>query len=336
MRFAVGIILSLIVPGLGQFVNGQRIKGSIFLLLDILFVAVKNGLSVAPLFVLYLVAIVDVIIYGVKIHRGELTTPSGRSWVIEIVLVTIVASLLSTGVDSLTKGFFANSLFLGGGDTVGTDEKQKVKKEAESYLNNKYGKNFTVNKIEYTWQTGEYTMRGHAENETSDFLVQKDGNGKFSDSYFFHVMSREAEAELKPQVEGNFPNVLNWKVTVWVEDQVEQDMAGDPPSIEELRNKTEDYKEKIRINVVKNVDSSSVKEEAERLSTFFDYLNQNKIKASVEVNYYDPSIKSKGIKKVDFQKQLRYDRYLTATLEINDVSAFQSVQEIAESIEVYN
>lgn len=334
MRMIVGILLSLIVPGLGQFVNGQRVKGSIFLLLDFLFIVVKNGWSVAPLFVLYLVALVDVIIYGIKIHRGELQVPSGRNWVIEVVLVTVVAGLLSTGVDELTKGFFANTLNLGG-DLVGSDEKKKVKEEAEAYLKNKYGKDFTVNKVSYIWQTGKFSMRGRADKEASDFLVQKDKKGNFIDSYFFHVMSREAQKELEPLVQEKFPDVLNWKVTVWVEDEVEQEMAQNFPSIEKLRAETGDYKENIQINVVKKVDSSSVKEEAERLSPFFDYLNQNEIQASVQINYYDPSIKQKGIKKIDFQKRLKFDQYLTASLQANDASAFQSSQALEEGIEVY-
>ena len=135
MRMIVGILLSLIVPGLGQFVNGQRVKGSIFLLLDFLFIVVKNGWSVAPLFVLYLVALVDVIIYGIKIHRGELQVPSGgRNWVIEVVIWYLSRRmLLSTGEDELTKGFFAYTLNLGG-DLVGLHEKKKVKEEAEGRL----------------------------------------------------------------------------------------------------------------------------------------------------------------------------------------------------------
>ena len=35
----------------------------------------------------------------------------------------------------------------------------------------------------------------------------------------------KAQKELEPLVQEKFPDVLNWKVTVWVEDEVEQEMA---------------------------------------------------------------------------------------------------------------
>ncbi|EGK09853.1 hypothetical protein HMPREF9374_2768 [Desmospora sp. 8437] len=334
MRIAVGILLSLIVPGLGQFVNGQRIKGSVLLLLDLLFIIAKNGLSIAPLLILYVVALADTIIFGLRVQRGELSAPSGRNWVIEVILVTVVAGGLTMGVDELTKSYFANRLNFGG-DSVDVKEKQKITAEAETYLKKKYGMDFTVNQVKYIWQTGKYTMRGRAQNEKTDFLVERDENGDFIDSYFFHLMSRDARKELEPQIKGDFPDVLNWEVTVWVEEQVEEEMAEETPSLMMLRGKTKDYKEKIRINVVKKVGESSVGEEARRLSSLFDYLNGNKIQASVQVNYYDPSIKQKGIQKIDFQKQLRYDQYLTASLEVNDVSAFQSAEAIEDAIEVY-
>ena len=49
----------------------------------------------------------------------------------------------------------------------------------------------------------------------------------------------------------------------------------------------------------------------------------------------DLLIKQKGIKKIDFQKRLKYDQYLTASLQENDASAFQSSQALEEGIEVY-
>ena len=51
------------------------------------------------------------------------------------------------------------------------------------------------------------------------------------------------------------------------------------------------------------------------------YLNQNHIRAELEIFYYDPAIKNNGIKKVDFTRRIQYEEFLTGKIEIYDVTS---------------
>ncbi|MFC4075472.1 hypothetical protein [Salinithrix halophila] len=336
MRLFFAILLSLLVPGTGQFVNGQRWKGILFVGLDIICLVLKYTVSLIPMYLLYIVVLVDAVVVGIQIIRGKRETPTGKPYIVEVVVAFLIAVIVTWGVDAGAEKLTMVSL---GGvfpdNSISKQEEQKIKQEAETYLNNKYGKEFYVDQIKYTWQISTYSMRGHLRGEKdSDFLVEKEKRN-FSDTYYLHKLSKEGREEIKPQVEGSFTSLMNWDSTVTVAEQVEEQFAGQDLSYSEIRQKTDRYQQQVQINISKSLSESNKREEMEKAYQLVDQLNQNKINASLEINYFDPSLKEeKGIDKVDFTEQLRYDDYLTAFLEVDDISQISSVQDLEEYLEL--
>ncbi|OYD06074.1 hypothetical protein CHM34_18255 [Paludifilum halophilum] len=327
-------MLSFLVPGTGQFVNGQRWKGILFVGLDLVCIVLKNTVSTLPIILLYLVVLIDVVIVGVQMIRGKRKVPSGRSYIIEIVIAFVIAAVVTWVVDDLTKQSL--SLPIGKNEGLSTEEKEKVKKEAEAYLKNKYGKEFYVDQIEYIWQTGSYSMKGHLKNDDGyDFLVKKD-DGQFIDSYFFHKLSKEGKKEIEPQIEGAFSPLMNWNTSVSVDQEVEDQFAKQSPSFQELRKQTQKYHQQIQVNVPISLTANNKTRELERAYELVSFLNQNEIRSSLEVWYYDPEIKEQGVTKIDFTQSLKYDKFLTAGLEVDDVSDIQSAEDLEQYLEIYD
>src|SRR5690606_41887727 len=105
------------------------------------------------------------------------------------------------------------------------EEKRKVKEEAEQYLKERYGEEFYVDNLRYIWQTNTWDMRGHLKNEEGwDFWVSKQ-KGQFRDAYFTHRISRDAEEEIKPQIEEAFDSLINWDTAMGVADEIDDRYA---------------------------------------------------------------------------------------------------------------
>ena len=216
------------------------------------------------------------------------------------------------------------------------EEKQQVKKEAEQYLKERYGEEFYVDNLHYIWQTDRWSMRGHLKNEEGwDFWVSK-SRGQFKDAYFTHRISRDAEEEIKPQIEEAFDSLINWDTSVGVADEIKDQYAKSIPSYQELREKTKRYKQTITIALATSLTEKNQEQEFEEVYRLVSYLNQNNIRAEIEIFYYDPSIKEKGIKKVDFTRQVQYEGFLTAKIEIDDVSQVKRERDLENHFRFVN
>ena len=199
------------------------------------------------------------------------------------------------------------------------EEKQEVKKKAEQYLKERYGEEFYVDDLQYIWVSDRWIMRGHLKNEKEwDFKVSED-HGQFDDYYFTVRLSRDAEAEFRPQIEKAFDSLINWETSVSVPDEIEDRYAKSIPSYRELRQKTKRYHQTIRIALATSLTKENQEQELEEVYRLVSYLNQNDIQAELEIFYYDPSIRESGIKKVDFRDRIDYEKFLTAKIEIDDV-----------------
>uniref|UniRef100_UPI003D210EB2 hypothetical protein n=1 Tax=Kroppenstedtia sanguinis TaxID=1380684 RepID=UPI003D210EB2 len=73
----------------------------------------------------------------------------------------------------------------------------------------------------------------------------------------------------------------------------------------------------------------------EKAYQLIEHLNQNGIEASLQVHYYHSSLLKKGVRKVDFTKQVQYGDYVTAYLEVDDVSQVTSAKDLEKYIEIY-
>ena len=210
------------------------------------------------------------------------------------------------------------------------EEKQQVKKEAEQYLKERYGEEFYVDDLHYIWQTDTWDMRGHLKNEEGwDFWVSKE-RGQFKDAYFTHRISRDAEEEFKPIIAEALDSLINWQTSVVAEDEVEDQYAKSIPSYQELRKETQKYRQIIRIALATSLTEKNQDQEFEKVYRLVSYLNQNNVRAAVDVLYYDPAIKDKGIQKIDFTNSGEYQEYLTGLLEINDVSKVKTAKDIGK------
>ena len=212
-----------------------------------------------------------------------------------------------------------------------------MKAEAEAYLQDKYGEEFYVDDIEYTWQVDTYTMRGHLKGDkSSNFAVDKE-EGKFNDAFFVHQMSQGAREEIKPYVERAFHPMMNWYSGVTVDKSEEARLAGKDLTYPELRKETDQYKQDVKVNIPLTLTESNKTQEMEKAYQLIEYLNENEINASLEVSYYyDPVLqKEKGVTEVDFTKQARYGEYVTGYLEINDVSTINTEEDLNSYVEIY-
>lgn len=338
MRLVLAILLSLLLPGTGQFVNGQRWKGIVFIGLDLVCITLKYTVSLIPMFLLYLVVLVDVIIVGIQIIRGQREVPTGKPYMIEVLVAVMAAGVITWvvdwGMEKLTQVSMEDQAMQG--NALSKKEEQQIKQEAEQYLQDKYGKEFEVDEIKYIWQTNTYSMRGHAKGEKrSNFLVRKKKE-QYTDAYFIHKLSAEGREEIKPRVESVFSPLLNWDSTVTVAPQEEERLAGQDLTYSQLRQETENYQQQVKVNVPIRLTPSNQSTELEKAYQLIEHLNQNEIEASLQVFYYDPSIQEKeGIKEVDFTRQSRYGDYLTAFLEVDDVTEITSVQDLEDYLDIY-
>lgn len=335
MRLLLAIVLTLLVPGTGQFINGQRWKGILFIGLSVVCIILEHTVSLLPTYLLYLIALVDVIIVGIQIIRGKRTVPTGKRYIIEVVVIFLIALTLFWGVDwgmeLLRKSSFPDLAQIG---QISKEEEQKIKEEAEVYLKDKYGKEFTVDNVNYVWQVPVYNMRGHLKGDpNSNFLVQK-RKDEFSDAYFIHKMSDEGNEEIQPHVEAAFDPIMNWDSSVGIADQERERLETQDISYLELRKETNRYRQQIKVNVPIALTQRNKEEEMEKVYQLIEYLNQNEIMGNIEVFYYDPSIKEKT-SEVDFKEQLDYGEYLTASLEVNDVSQITSVEDLNSFLDIY-
>lgn len=332
MRLFIAIVLSLLIPGLGQYVNGQRWKGLAFIGLTLVGIVLENTVLVMfPYIVtlLTLVSIIDAILMGLKIRRGQREAPKGTRFVVEIIVLTVVSLLVALVVDEWTIQYIPNPFEeLQNLAEPSEEEKQKVKEEAEQYLKDRYGEEFYVDNLHYTWQTDRWSMRGHLKNEEGwDFYVSKQGD-QFMDTYFTHRISRDAEEEFKPIIEEAFDSLINWQTSVIAEDEVEDKYAKSIPSYQELRKETRKYRQIIRIALATSLTEKNQEQEFEKVFRLVSYLNQNHIRAELEIFYYDPAIKEKGIQEVDFTRSGEYQEYSTGLLEINDVSKIKTAKDL--------
>lgn len=325
MRLFIAIILSLLIPGLGQYVNGQRLKGLAFIGLTLVGIVLENTVLVMfPYIVtlLTLVSIIDAILMGLKIRRGQREAPEGTRFVVEIIVLTVVSLLVALVIDEWTIQYIPNPFEeLQNLAEPSEEEKKKVKEEVEQYLKDRYGEEFYVDNLHYTWQTDRWSMRGHLKNEEGwDFYVSKQGD-QFMDTYFTHRISRDAEEEFKPIIEEAFDSLINWQTSVIAEDEVEDKYAKSIPSYQELRKETRKYRQIIRIALATSLTEKNQEQELEKVFRLVSYLNQNHIRAELEIFYYDPAIKNNGIKKVDFTRRIQYEKFLTGKIEIYDVTS---------------
>ena len=325
MRLFIAIVLSLLIPGLGQYVNGQRWKGLAFIGLTLVGIVLENTVLVMfPYIVtlLTLVSIIDAILMGLKIRRGQREAPKGTRFVVEIIVLTVVSLLVALVVDEWTIQYIPNPFEeLQNLAEPSEEEKKKVKEEAEQYLKDRYGEEFYVDNLHYTWQSDRWSLRGHLKNEEGwDFYVSKQGD-QFMDTYFTHRISRDAEEEFKPIIEEAFDSLINWQTSVIAEDEVEDKYAKSIPSYQELRKETRKYRQIIRIALATSLTEKNQEQEFEKVFRLVSYLNQNHIRAELEIFYYDPAIKNNGIKKVDFTRRIQYEKFLTGKIEIYDVTS---------------
>lgn len=327
------------LPGTGQLVNGQRRKGYLFVGIYVICFALSYFISPIPMYLLVVATLIDTVIVGIQIIRGDREKPKGKRYIIEplIVLLFLGTTLSIIDYSIEKKAMISLNKLLSGTNELSPKKKTELKKEAEAYLKDRYGKEFYVDKIEYIRQSPRYTMRGHLKDDeqSNGFYISKDSKGKYVDSYFSHVLADEGMKEIRPTMEQVFTSMMNWESTVTVAPTVKEKMITEKRNYLEIRQQTDRYQQQVMVNISAKLTNENAQEKMDEAYQLIEYLNQKGINASLEITYYKPSLKKKGVKKVDFTNEIQYGEYVTGYLEINDISEIQSVADVDKYLEIY-
>lgn len=336
-RLLIAIVLNLLQPGLGQFINGQWRKGTLFLVLVLIGISLQYTVSPIPIAILKIWTLADVIIVGIRTLRSKATAPTGKKFITKTAIAVAAASVLAFAVEELTVKLTSQKLNVPSGALLSDQENDALKQEAEEYLNHKYGKEFTVDRINNIQQTGEYRMKGHVRGDSGvDFKIGKDkSTGVFTDQFFYEMMSAQSREEIGPVIKRLYPDHVSWSSDFTAQDGVEEQFARPMPSFKELRQKTDQYTQVIKIFVIKNISGSSQEQELKNIFQLVSFLKEQGIQASLEVNYFNEGLIGQGVREITGQTQLDYDKQLQAVLQLRraDLSKLSSPDELKSFIQ---
>ncbi|GAX89889.1 hypothetical protein [Effusibacillus lacus] len=332
LRLIIAIILTLLQPGLGQFVNGQRLKGIFFFVLAALGIILKYTVSPLPVILLYIVALADVLFVYIRIMKGKQSAPSGGRSIAEVVISVVLAALALFIVEEIT-------IKLSSSIGMSRDEELAIQQETEKYLTQKYGKEFTVDNVKYVWQIGEYRMQGKPkENGSLKFFIKKEKGGQtIEDQYFYEYMTVQSREEIKPFIEKMYPKSVSWSSTVTIDEDVEKIFSREMPDYVQLRQKTNGYYQNIRIFLIKDIRANKLDEELNNLFQLVSYLKNQRIRAGLDIQYFDESLLDQGVQTVTLDNHAKYQDQLQGMLELEDVffSKIESPQDLKRYLKTY-
>ena len=330
-RIILSAVFSLILPGIGQLINGQRWKGITILILTLIGTAVKGLVTIVPLIFIYLWALIDAVVVAYGIYKGKREVPSHKKILIEVLIALVIGVPLSFLANEFAKEEIILSVPGMEDEAKIKQDEEKVKQEAIQYLKEKYNDEFDVRDVRYTWKTGTYYMKARPKEQPEiTFNVRKSKSEPFSDTYLIRVWSEQAKQEMGDLLKPIYPKYMTYTVSAGFDESTEADVAGkEIPSYQELRQRTDKGSQELKIFVIQNITPRNKEEQIDKIFQIITYLNENNIESSLLIEFYDEKLLTTGVDKIRFTGRMEYMDSLHHVLDLKEVSSIKSKEDVA-------
>ena len=328
-RIILSAVFSLILPGIGQFINGQRWKGLIILFLTLLGTALKGIVTIIPLTLIYIWALIDALIVSYQIYQGNKEGPTFKAQWLEVLIALVIAVPLSFLANEFSKERVV--VALPEEETKIKQDEEKVKQEAIQYLEEKYNDEFAIKDVSYTWKTETYYMKASSKTRPEiTFSVRKTKNKPFIDTYLVSIWSEQAEEAMGSLLRHLYPKFLPYPVTARFDKDTAREVTGkEIPSYKELRKTTDKGSQTLKIFVIQNITERNKEEQIDKIFEIITYLNENNINSSLLIEFYDEKLLTTGVEEIPFSGRLEYVDSLHHVVDINEVSSIKSKEDVA-------
>lgn len=292
----IGLLLSLICTGLGMFYIGTPlmiIGGVILMAMQGLAIYAYFltlgffGMILLPgLITVHVVGIIVTLIYFIRRspRDPDLAARRQRRFASpgKLILRTMLGLLI-----------FAGSVYAGYAAGIGPfsewgGEKRAVAEAAESHLLSKYGEDFEVSEMKYTWSIGTYFLKVHPkQNPELQFLVESNDKNPpviSNDDYLNRLWGFQLKEKVTPIAQELYPDVfLNAWVNVGDNETMEKDYdkldGKDAPMV---------YDQGINMIVFADLTADGLSAERERVLNLIRQLPEvmHMSHTALQINYY--------------------------------------------------
>lgn len=325
------VFLSLLYPGLGQIYNGQLIKGFSFIIIQFFCIFIfRVTLVFFPytVIILWIIGMIDAYKYSISNRKNK----KRNSRLIFLYLI----------IGGLFAYIGGNYAWNQGGKIFDKPEKDKeiIKNQAKTYLEDKYNDNFFVKQINYEWNTKVYQMKIVSEKYPQlNFRVNV---GEFStdeifDDYLDTVWSSQSREELEPFVIEAYSQKAIFKSYINAQ-QISSNFRGNIPEYKSARQiyKDEAISQLVLIYVFKEITDLNKEEEIKKIFKIINsYKGVNVKNSSLQIIFFAPElIQNKPLSiiednefenfKVNFHNKINY----TFTISSSEMRAIESEKEV--------
>ncbi|MDR6225624.1 hypothetical protein [Desmospora profundinema] len=294
----IATLLSILFSGIGQLYNGQRIKGIILIIVQLILglISLGNVWLMMLYGVIRLGAVVDALVVSLLMEKGTINREflKGKRAVAEIG----VALVVSYGVQ-LYSAFTGTMLMIWmPGSSEPPEPLSEVRQEAKIYLKDKYGVEFGTEEPRYTAATSTYRVNAYPKtNPDLTFTVFKVGSKPFDDTYVNSSVSKQSREELQPLIDQFYPDAWIYSCNVGVNNALDDDVVvnGEVMDYAEIRKKYPDkYTQHVDIMLIRDLDDQGKQEELERAFEIIQFFQDQGIhEVTFEVSYYAESLPEK-------------------------------------------
>ncbi|MDR6225625.1 hypothetical protein [Desmospora profundinema] len=338
---AIATLLSILFSGIGQLYNGQRIKGIILIIVQLILglIFLGNVWLMMLYGVIRLGAVVDALVVSLLMVKGTINREflKGKRAVAEIGIALVV----SYGV-LLSSAFTGTMLMIWmPGSSEPPEPLSEVRQEAKIYLKDKYGVEFGTEEPRYTAATSTYRVNAYPKtNPDLTFTVFKVGSKPFDDTYVNSSVSKQAREEIQPLIDQLYPDVWIYRCNVGVNNALDDDVVfnGEVMDYTEIRERYPDkYTQHVKISVIRDLDDQGKQEEMKKILTIINYFKEKGIrKVNLSVSIYAESLPEKPRKEKtslgSYYEHLKYK----ISLSSNDIAEIETVEDLEEHLRKLN
>ncbi|MBN2909186.1 hypothetical protein JQC72_06575 [Polycladomyces sp. WAk] len=311
IKIIISVLLSAVMPGLGQLYNRQKWKAviliSAFLVLGWLNL-VNGGLLDEWILLLRIIGALDGGYVGYKIYRGigNTTFLTTEKAIFQIGLVAVIVIGLSLSAFFMVREELRQEILA---ELQSPRDLNEVKQEAIQYLEQKYKKKFIAGHANYMPVTGQYTVRAYPEdNRQAKVLVYGYTKRDFQDTYVIGVLSLELKKKVNPIVDQIFGRENLWDSNIGIELGKDLEKKYERGKIPPLQTVLKSEPNQVTATISLSLyDTDPGKQEEEQILRFIKELQALSIKTvTIHIEYFDPNFKEKkddsNVHPVDYRK----------------------------------
>lgn len=339
IRIILSVLVNLFIPGLGQFINDQRIKGTLFVLAYLVFLSIPMSfVTLMGMSLFILVAIVDALIVSIQIYKGKREARADRSLYIEVIgvaLVTIVFIILiaifirDSGGEDLVLPEINNKSTV---EKIDPQEESRLIKETEDYLTEKYGKAFEIESVKYLKRSQAYIIEAYPQEKPDlRFRVTKDSKG-YQDTYVATGLTDEVNQITTPVLKELYPEHSSYLGVVGLDQSYLDQVGKDIPSIDELKDEKDKYTYKLSVYVIKNMEGVQREEELKKIGRLISFLQKEGIQTRLRIQYYNETLLTKGVNEVSLANSFQNSGELSYIFEVYNTDQIGSKEDIVNNL----